>query len=393
MFLKSVLILANQEARRYWLGEKRESAGAKYGILRIEKVKMFAVGEIAGRGRDISREYLPGHTPGNIYEEKSKYNESFGAGSVKEILSRVSELQAKTTHRPHENAVGLLEVMITMTENGVPIKQVPVFLDTSRRFVEGLYGAENVVSVFYHFDEKVPHLHALLVPLETKERYRKQTAEQRTAGIRETQTVTVLNAQKYMADRQTLTRLQDKFFDEVSSRFGLERGEPAAETHRRHEKASIRKEAERLRKEAADREAALSADEQRLTAEKAKFDHARHSQFSGLPSPNFMELPKTYQKRIENAVLGYLAGAKEKHQAEISQLKKTNQSLIADNKKLLETLTQARERIGELTKFQNDVLTASPAKIHAIADIRQKELDAQAAKKIQQKQQSSGYER
>jgi hypothetical protein len=325
---------------------------AKYGILRIDKIKMTAVSEVSQRARHDSREYLPEHTPGNIYEEKSKYNKSFGAGSVKEILSRVSELQAKTTHRPHENAVGLLEVMITMTENGVPANQVPAFLDTSKRFVEGLYGAENVVSVFYHFDEKVPHLHAFLVPLETKERYKKRTAEQRTAGIRETQTVTVLNAQKYMADRQTLTRLQDKFFDEVSSRFGLERGEPAAETHRRHEKASIRKEAERLRKEAAEREAAISADEQRLATEKAKFDHARHSLFTGgLPAPHFMELPKAYQKRIENAVLGYLTGAREKHETEITRLKKTILRLADDNNKLVDELTQAKNQVTQLTEL------------------------------------------
>jgi hypothetical protein len=217
-----------------------------YGILRIEKIKMAAGGELYGRARHNCREYQPNKEPENIDPEKTKENLVFGAENIAEVQKKVKELWGKTTGSPRSDAVGLLEAVVTLSGGNLSPERTAAFLKASRSFLEGLYGPDKVIGVYIHADEKTPHLHAFIVPLEEKEVRKKQTTEEKKAGIWRKEKKTVLNAQKVMGSRETLRKLQDQFFEKVSSSFGLERGEPAEETKAKHRRPSIREEEKSL---------------------------------------------------------------------------------------------------------------------------------------------------
>ena len=213
-----------------------------YGILRLEKIKMSAGGELYGRARHNCREYETGKEPENIDPEKTKDNHVFGAQTIAEVQKKTKDLWGKITGSPRSDAVGLLEAVITLSGGSLSPEKTTAFLKASRSFLEGLYGAEKVIGVYIHADEKTPHLHAFIVPLEEKEVKKKQTAEEKKAGIWRKEKRTVLDAQKIMGNREILRKLQDRFFEQVSRSFGLERGEPVEETKARHRRPSIREE-------------------------------------------------------------------------------------------------------------------------------------------------------
>jgi hypothetical protein len=224
-----------------------------YGIMRIEKVKRTSAGNedtaILKRARHNCREYAPEEAPENIHQERSQLNTYEGAKTVTEIQNKIKQLRSTITkHRKDE--VGLLEVMITMSgENDLPEERREAFLKTAKKWVEGLYGAENVVGVYFHRDETVPHLHAFLVPLETKEVMRRRTKQEKADGVFRTETRTALNAHKITGGFNRLRALQDDFWEKVSKPFGLERGAPSEETMAKHRPPSLAEGRRQLRKD------------------------------------------------------------------------------------------------------------------------------------------------
>jgi hypothetical protein len=68
-------------------------------------------------------------------------------------------------------------------------------------FVGGIHGQENILSAHLHMDERTPHVHVVAAPV---------------SGGR-------LKVEPFMGSRAKLRKLQDDFFEQVSSRFGLAR--------------------------------------------------------------------------------------------------------------------------------------------------------------------------
>lgn len=84
-----------------------------------------------------------------------------------------------------------------------------------------------VVAAYYHTDERSPHLHLLLVPINDKGRLSWKTVERGFA------------ADPKAVGKQIMSSLQDRYHEEVGRRFGLARGEVGS--RRKHEPIDRRK--------------------------------------------------------------------------------------------------------------------------------------------------------
>lgn len=123
-----------------------------YGIMRVEKVKRSSAGDpIAGRARHNCRQYDNDHKPADNIDAKASYlNTTIGAGTIEEVQAKVDQLCAKVTGRRRKDEVKLLEFMITSSgENGLSDIDNEAYLKASKTWIEGLYGVENVVGLYY----------------------------------------------------------------------------------------------------------------------------------------------------------------------------------------------------------------------------------------------------
>jgi hypothetical protein len=231
-----------------------------YGIMRIGRVKT-AGNNMAKLARHHCRQYSDENRPDNIITELSGLNTAIGAKTINEVEEKVKELHAKITGKRRRDEVGLLDIMITSSgENGLSKKDNEAYLKASKTWIEGLYGVENVVGVYFHRDETVAHLHAFVVPLVEKDVSLRQTKAEKEKGTRRTEKRVVLNAGKVTGGFSTLRNLQDDFHRRVSGRFGLERGEPVEITKARHRHPSLVE----ARAEIAQKREALEQREKRL---------------------------------------------------------------------------------------------------------------------------------
>lgn len=102
----------------------------------------------------------------------------------------------------------------------------------------GIYGEgdpSRVINAVAHFDEKTPHLHALIVPLHTQEKDGERTV--------------TLNAKKVIGNRTQMHKAQDRLYKNVFQRYGLERGtitiDQEPEERRKHQDTAAYYEAQR----------------------------------------------------------------------------------------------------------------------------------------------------
>ena len=84
-----------------------------------------------------------------------------------------------------------------------------------------------VAAAYYHTDERSPHLHLLLVPIDAKGRLSWKAVEKGFA------------ADPTAVGKRILSSMQDRYHDEVGRRFGLARGEVGS--GRKHEQIDRRK--------------------------------------------------------------------------------------------------------------------------------------------------------
>ena len=240
------------------------------GVTRIHKVKVSAGGEVTRRYEHAFRKRISA----NVDTERVELDECYGPESRVEFFRQLRARQRLATSRRSDN-VGLLEVMVTTTD-GLPQGDEKDWIKDSVDVIKSMYGEENFLGYAVHHDEKETHIHAFVVPLLTKkiektrltleeeERLQKLCEEKKIDFLRPpkkpkgctdqtvwdkykddvkaydefkkqiypllveigaVKTETVLDAQKFCADRQTMSRFQDAWWELVSKKYGLERGE------------------------------------------------------------------------------------------------------------------------------------------------------------------------
>ena len=185
-----------------------------FAILRISKLK--TAGNIGGLNAHLNRTMKVPNADPDLTNQNHRIigTENLNA----DVQDRIKE--AGIT--PRKNGVLAIEHLITTSPeffNGLTKKKVEDgkyvlqgsketiqkyydFANNSVKWLKDRYGTENVVNVTVHMDEKTPHLHAIVVPIDGKGR---------------------LNAAEFLGNREKMRNMQDTFA-EVLKPLGLQRG-------------------------------------------------------------------------------------------------------------------------------------------------------------------------
>lgn len=189
-----------------------------YGICRVKKIKAAAVSAM-----QYHNDRLPGeHSNPDIDLARSGENREYiDHGDYKvEVGNRIEEGR-KSSRKVRKDAVVLVEGLITASPEffeGKDAGEVDRWARDCLGFVESEFGAANLVHFTLHLDETTPHIHFGAVPLKDGS----------------------LSWKKFFPSKIAMSKFQDRFYEQVSRKWGLERGEkrqPGQKT-RRHKDVS-----------------------------------------------------------------------------------------------------------------------------------------------------------
>lgn len=175
-----------------------------YGIIRVQKFKMS---DVTGIQIHDKREKSKSHSNADIDFSKSNQNYSLLDDDDKrpflhQIKEKIENLNLKKAIR--KDAVVMCQILVTSDKKFFDTNSEQTekeYFKNALEFIKEKYGADNIISAEVHKDEKTPHLHVNLVPINDNK----------------------LSA-KSLFDRPLLYELQDEFYEKVSRDFFLERG-------------------------------------------------------------------------------------------------------------------------------------------------------------------------
>lgn len=184
-----------------------------YGIMRCEKRKMSAIGGLEAEANREHKIDLPASdidwdkTCNNVYLVRST--------DWRESIRRT--LQEHGITRWRKDAVVMIDSLYTASpeffRQSVDQSQIIDYFRDCLDFHERHYG--HIINAVVHLDETTPHMAVASVPIVQRgERY-------------------ALSAKELMGNRSDYRARQDAFWEEVSSQYGLERGEPSDPLERR----------------------------------------------------------------------------------------------------------------------------------------------------------------
>lgn len=338
-----------------------------YGICRVEKVKASAVGAM-----QYHNDRLPGeHGNEDIDPKRTPENQELCRHSSyqTEVQNRIDRYR-KSDRKVRKDAVVLVEGIVTATpewfENHTD-EEAKAFFNDAFEFVKDFMGEENMVHFTIHMDETTPHAHWGATPIKDG----------------------ALSWKKFFDGKRALQAFQDKFFEQVSSKHGLARGEK--DTGRKHkdtqqmkrdaqrEVSELKEEAEALRgaievaNEDLDRatNAAIEA-EQRLECLQRQIEEAEPAAVTVAESARTLLTARSDGERET-----VLAGEVESLRSRISELEGANQRArervaeldrglprLRDRAGDLErSVVVARERIAELARKVTGVLVNIPGRV------------------------------
>lgn len=172
-------------------------------VLRIENEKKTA--GIDQRYKHNMRINIP--ESGHINRELSKYNTELikmrddVSTPAEFVKKRISELDYYKNHSLRKNGILACEVLMAYGTNGLPKDfSVSRWAEQSEKFLEEIYGKENVISAVVHMDEGAPHIHAIVMPIKDGK----------------------ISARAVHGDRDGLRALHQKYYEDYMRKCGLE---------------------------------------------------------------------------------------------------------------------------------------------------------------------------
>ena len=176
-----------------------------YGIVRVKKIKSTAA--LSGALRHNTRE----KPPRNADPERTKDN--FSYATLAEAMKRFKDLLPE---KRRKDATLAVEIVITASPHSFKDKkqESSYLMDGLKWLEKRMGGNKNTLSLDVHWDEATGHLHHIFIPLKNGR----------------------LNAKGYIGGPAELRKLQDDFYNDVSKKYGLERGVSKEITKRTHTK-------------------------------------------------------------------------------------------------------------------------------------------------------------
>ena len=203
----------------------------------------------------------------------------------------------------------------------------------------GRFGEENILSFIVHLDERSPHIHADLVPVNDKGRISFSSV--------------FSGRDKYEYSKRTLA-LHDAFA-EVNRNWGLRRGDSVAVTHRKHRsteeyRRELSGECSSLEREVADRSATLSS----LDAEIAKAGKLDGKTAGEEGREELLREEESLQQKLDGILSG-LADKREKLEEADRKLAELKARLKEGEKQISESEQRQEELRAELESATSQV--------------------------------------
>ncbi len=211
----------------------------KYGIFRIEKVKLCDGGEVMGRLKHAFREF----NKDSFDPELKKQNNTFFFGTAKEVMKAYKDrVQSITTekYKPPKNSVGIYECIFTSTAGAIPKEREKEFFELTYTQLCRTFGNNNVLAGAVHLDETTVHTHWFVTPIFNTTTILRRTKEEKEKGICRTITQPQLNATHWTGSPAQMSELQDIMWEGIFQHFGLARGEVELPSNRTKKKKNIR---------------------------------------------------------------------------------------------------------------------------------------------------------
>lgn len=243
----------------------------KYGIFRIEKIKLCDGGEAMGRLKHAFREFKNDSFDLVLTQE----NKMFQCTSAKEVMKAYKERVKSITsekYKPPKNAVGLYECIVTSTAGAIPEEREQEFFEKTYYQLCRTFGEKNILAGTSHKDETTVHTHWFITPIFNTTSILRRTREEKKNGTCRTITQPQLNATHWTGSPALLSELQDTMWEGVFKHFGLERGEVDLTADRTKKKKNVRSDIKKR-----DLTLARKEREQKRTDEKQKQENERLS--------------------------------------------------------------------------------------------------------------------
>ena len=143
--------------------------------------------------------------------DKTRTHLNYNLGPQGNQYQRMKERLSQLEYRKQKNNTVLCGWVLTAPKN-LEGEELERFFKRSYKFLEGVYGKENVVSAYVHMDEASPHMHFLFVP-----GFHEQTIDKDTKEVIKDRWT--LSAPK-LTDRGVLARIHDDLQKEIDQEFG-----------------------------------------------------------------------------------------------------------------------------------------------------------------------------
>lgn len=154
----------------------------KYGIFRIEKVKLCDGGETMGRLKHAFREF----NNDSFDPELTKYNDTFLLHTAKDVMkaykNRIKEITTDK-YKPPKNSVGIYECIFTSTAGAIPRDREDEFFERTYNQLCELFEKDNVLAGAVHRDETTVHTHWFITPIYNTTSVLRRTKEEKKNGI------------------------------------------------------------------------------------------------------------------------------------------------------------------------------------------------------------------
>lgn len=215
----------------------------RYAILRIQKHTAMITVRRSGKHKDREQD-----TP-NADPALTPANETEGAKTSAELVAAIQNRVALATVKATGTDKPVIAVEYLITASPVFFRDssaeaINAYFDNAKAWLREKHGADNVVSITRHNDEKTPHLSAFVVPLvehEASTRKRSVIVGRDMQGnpVRETREYPTapsvnLSAKHFFGGAKALSELQTEFHRKVGVPAGLDRGmEGSKATHQR----------------------------------------------------------------------------------------------------------------------------------------------------------------
>lgn len=181
-----------------------------YGICRVQKVKAAGV-----KAMQYHNDRMPGeHSNADIDHSRTHLNyELCRHGSYSREVQERIERYRESDRKVRKDAVVMVEGIVTASPEWFEShteEEARAFFADACEFVKGWMGEENVIHFTVHVDETTWHAHWGGTPIKDG----------------------ALSWKKFFDGRDALRAFQDAFYEQVSSRYGMGRGE--CDTGRKH---------------------------------------------------------------------------------------------------------------------------------------------------------------